>query len=77
VTLGRQSDRYIPWGRTVPDREGRYYYTSATSPTFILPYIWFRALSLDPTIDNLASLNFLLQIVLVLLLYAFVIIFFD
>src|SRR5258708_14604510 len=72
VTLGQPTDRYIPWGATVADSEGRYYYTSATSPTFVLPYIWFRAFQLDPTIENLAGFNFLLQTVLILLLYSFV-----
>lgn len=66
VTLGNPADRGIPWGATVPDRSGHYYYTSSTAPTFFLPYLWFQAFGLEPTIANLAGFNFVTQIVFVL-----------
>lgn len=37
VTLGDADDKGIPWGATVPDREGNYYYTSFSPAGYFLP----------------------------------------
>lgn len=72
VTLGGSRNKGVPWGSAIPDKDGNLYYTSATSPTFVLPYLWFRLTGLDVSIENLAKLNFLLQAISVLMLYGFI-----
>jgi len=60
VSLGRESDKYIPWGVTVPTKTGDYIYTSFTPSGFLVPYFWFKAFSLEPSVKNLALFNFVL-----------------
>ena len=71
VTLGGPHNKGIPWGASNPDSRGNYFYTSATAPTFVLPYVWMRVFGLEPTIQSLAGFSFALQVASVLLLYAF------
>lgn len=35
LSLGREADKQIPWGETIPSRSGDYIYTSFT-PSFLL-----------------------------------------
>lgn len=37
VTLGKQSDKGIPWGATIPDNKGNYYYTSFSPAGYFAP----------------------------------------
>lgn len=60
VSLGRESDKHIPWGATVPTKTGDYIYTSFTPLGFLAPYFWFKAFNLEPSVENLAHFNFFL-----------------
>ena len=60
VSLGREADKHIPWGATVPTKTGDYIYTSFTPPGFLAPYFWFNAFDLEPSVKNLARFNFFL-----------------
>lgn len=60
VSLGREADKHIPWGATVPTKTGDYIYTSFTPPGFLAPYFWFKAFDLEPSLKNLARFNFFL-----------------
>lgn len=42
VTLGGETDKNIPWGATVPDSLGNYYYTSFSPAGFALPYLFCK-----------------------------------
>lgn len=42
VTLGGETDKNIPWGATVPDSQGNYYYTSFSPAGFALPYLFCK-----------------------------------
>ena len=57
VTLGQDSDAFIPCGATVPTKSGDYIYTSFTPPGFLLPYAVFEILDLQATVKNLARFN--------------------
>lgn len=58
VSLGKERDKFIPWGGAVPTNTGDYIYTSFTSPGFLAPYFWFKVLNQEPSIKNLAYFNF-------------------
>ena len=60
VSLGRDSDKHIPWGAAVPTKTGDYIYTSFMPPGFLAPYFWFKVFDLEPSIENLAYFNFAL-----------------
>ncbi|WFE67735.1 hypothetical protein P8S54_05720 [Thiomicrospira sp. R3] len=70
VSLGLTEDKFISWGATVPTETGDYVYTSFNSPGFILPYLWFEITGLDVNIQNLAYLNSILGVLVVLILLA-------
>lgn len=61
VSLGRESDKHIPWGATVPTKTGDYIYTSFTPLGFLTPYFWFKAFDLEPSVKNLSHFNFFLS----------------
>jgi hypothetical protein len=42
VTLGEPEDKNIPWGATIPDAYGNYYYTSFSPAGFLAPYLFFK-----------------------------------
>ncbi|MGQ0286873.1 hypothetical protein ACT2CV_06685 [Pasteurellaceae bacterium 22721_9_1] len=73
VSLGKERDKHIAWGATVPTEKGDYIYTSFTSPGFLAPYAIFSFFSIEPTEKNLAYLNFAIgafvSVVLYLLLF--------
>jgi hypothetical protein len=60
VTLGQESDAFIPWGATVPTKSGDYIYTSFTPPGFLFPYTVFEIFDLQPTVKNLARFNMII-----------------
>ncbi|HEY9858118.1 MAG TPA: hypothetical protein V6D16_01330, partial [Candidatus Obscuribacterales bacterium] len=71
VSLGELSDKYIPWGATVPDSQGNYYYTSFGSLGFLVPYIFFQVSGASLSLFNLMQFNLgihYLGIVLLILL---------
>jgi hypothetical protein len=73
VTLGRDGDKGIPWGATVPTETGDYIYTSFTPLGFLAPYAAFNILNVQPSVKNLARFNFVLgctvSVVLFILLW--------
>ncbi|MDF3054773.1 MAG: hypothetical protein K0Q74_680 [Gammaproteobacteria bacterium] len=71
VTLGKNEDKYIPWGATVPTKTGDYIYTSFTSPGFLAPYLAFELFNLEPSEKSLAYFNFLLGSAVSLVLFIF------
>lgn len=42
VTLGGETDKNIPWGATVADSQGNYYYTSFSPAGYVLPYLFCK-----------------------------------
>ncbi len=46
VSLGREEDKYIPWGGGVPDKNGNYYYISFSPAGYALPWLFMKVLSL-------------------------------
>jgi hypothetical protein len=69
VSLGKSTDKYIPWGATIPDKYGNYYYISFPLGGFIFPYTIFNVLNLDSTVENLYLLNSLILSLSVLLVF--------
>ena len=63
VSLGNPEDKNIPWGATVPDSYGNYYYTSFSPLGFFIPYLYFEATGYDLTIENLAFFNMLIHLI--------------
>lgn len=60
VTLGAENDKWIPWGATIPDDQGNYYYTSFSPAGYFLPWLFFKALRLSVCERNIYLLNSLL-----------------
>ena len=71
VSLGKETDKNISWGATIPAKNGNYVYTSFTPPGFLAPYIWFKIFRLEPTLENLAYFNFTLGTLSTLILFLF------
>ena len=42
VSLGKSDDKWIPWGATIPDKEGNYYYTSFSPAGYYLPWLFMK-----------------------------------
>lgn len=57
VTLGAQSDKYIPWGACIPDDDGNYYYTSFSPAGYFLPWLFFKAFGLQTEQKSLYIFN--------------------
>lgn len=72
VSLGEQEDKYIPWGATIPNNQGDYFYTSFPQLGFIVPYIVFDLFDLDSTISNLMILNMFIHLTCSLLLFTLI-----
>lgn len=71
VTYGEIYDKYIPWGATVPDNQGNYFYTSFPVIGFIVPYIYFKITSFPLSLKNLMIFNFIIHFIATLLLCKF------
>lgn len=69
VTLEKELDKFISWGATVPDTQGNYFYTSFTSTTFVLPYLYFKITGAELTIQNLVKFNYLLQLLSIIMIF--------
>lgn len=67
VSLGRSEDKGIPWGATIPDSEGNYYYTSFSAAGFFLPWLFIKVLSLPIEEKSLYLFNSFLFLISVLL----------
>lgn len=63
VSLGNQDDKNIPWGATIPDKNGNYYYTSFTAPMYFLPYLFFKIFHLKANERDLYLFNSLLLLI--------------
>lgn len=70
VSLGRELDKEIPWGVTIPTATGDYIYTSFPPAGFLAPYGIFSLFKLDPSIANLASFNFVLGVMTSLVIFS-------
>ncbi len=60
VTLGEQEDKFIPWGATVPDEKGNYFYTSFSSAGYFLPWLFMKIFNLKICEKSLYIFNSLL-----------------
>jgi hypothetical protein len=76
VTLGSTDDKDIPWGATIPDQYGNYYYTSFGAFGYFVPYIFVRSFNLPISEQSLYIFNsalyllcFSLTVVLMLKLF--------
>ena len=67
VSLGNPEDKNIPWGATVPDSYGNYYYTSFSPLGFFIPYLYFEGTGYDLTIENLAIFNMIIHLIATIL----------
>jgi len=63
VSLGDKDDKNIPWGLTVPDSKGNYYYTSFSPGGYILPYIFVKIFNLPISEESLYIFSTILLIV--------------
>lgn len=61
VSLGKELDKHTPWGATIPDSKGNFYYTSFGTLGFLLPYLAFKLLAVEPSIQALSRLNFVIH----------------
>lgn len=57
LSLGDERDKFIPWGTTICDTYGNYYYTSFSSMGFALPYLVLKLLHLSLTPQSLYIFN--------------------
>ncbi len=60
VSLGEEGDKGIPWGATVPDKDGNYYYTSFSAAGFFLPWLFMKVFHLAVSERSLYIFNTLL-----------------
>lgn len=57
VSLGSAEDKFIPWGATIPDEQGNYYYTSFSPAGYFLPWLFFKIGNLPATEASLYLFN--------------------
>lgn len=60
TSLGGESDKGIPWGATISDNKGNYYYTSFSPAGYFLPWVFFRIFNLTVTESSLYIFNSIL-----------------
>lgn len=63
VSLGEVTDKNIPWGATITDNRGNYYYTSFSAAGFIAPYIFVKLFHLPINETSLYIFNTILSII--------------
>lgn len=68
VTLGHESDKGIPWGATIPDNYGNYYYTSFSPFGYVLPYLFCKFFSLPISFTSLYLFNSILYFISIILI---------
>lgn len=47
VSLGKDEDKFIPWGATIPDEDGNYYYTSFSPAGYVAPWLFMKLFQLS------------------------------
>lgn len=57
VSLGGENDKNIPWGATIPDKNGNYYYTSFSPAGFFAAWIFIKLLRLPVSEGSLYIFN--------------------
>lgn len=57
VSLGSQDDKYIPWGATIPDENGNYYYTSFSVAGYFFPWLFMKTFRLPELTDMFGGSN--------------------
>lgn len=62
VTLGGADDKGIPWGATIPDQYGNYYYTSFSALGYFVPYVFVRLFNLPINEQSLYIFNSVLYL---------------
>jgi len=62
VTSGDSADKFIPWGASVPDEYGNYYYTSFSPASFVPPYLFIKLFQLPIDVISLYIFNSILLI---------------
>ena len=62
VSLGGTDNKHVPWGLTIPDKEGNYYYTSFSAATFFIPYLFMKIFHLPINEISLYIFNTILFI---------------
>ena len=67
VSLGDELDKDIPWGATIPDDQGNYYYTSFSPAGYIMPWMFLKIFSLPISEGSLYIFNSLLLCISALL----------
>lgn len=60
VTLGSPDDKWIPWGATIPDDEGNYYYTSFSPAGYFLAWMFLKIFHLPVAEKSLYIYNTML-----------------
>lgn len=60
VSLGGEINKGIPWGATIPDEYGNYYYTSFSPAGYVLPYFFVKLFGLPMNETSLYIFNTLL-----------------
>ena len=68
VSLGGQADKGIPWGGTIPDAQGNYYYTSFSPAAFFVAWAFIRLFGLPVSEGSLYLLNSVLLAISALVL---------
>ena len=69
VTLSDDTQRFIPWGSTIPDRDGYYYYVSFPMLSFAIPYLTIKSTGTSHVLEKILVVNFLIELVSAVLLY--------
>jgi len=77
VSLGQPEDKFIPWGATVPDKFGNYYYTSFSPIGFLVPYLFIKFFHLPFSHNSLYIFNSILYVMCMFLIVKLFIKLFD
>ena len=72
VSLGQPDDKFIPWGATIPDENGNYYYTSFSWIGYFLPWAFFKIFGLPITERSLYLFNTILYVLAAVAWLAFI-----
>lgn len=72
ITLGGEENKNIPWGATVNDSNGNYYYTSFPQLGFIIPYVVFSLFNLEINLFNLMIFNIFIHLISTILCFNFI-----
>lgn len=77
VSLGDASDKNIPWGATIPDKKGNYYYTSFSPAGYFAPWLFLKIFNMPATESSLYIFNSMLYILSTILWGVFLLIVYD